>query len=374
MNPKRPVRVFICAGHTGGHFFPVLSSAEVFEREHPEVEIHILINRISSFLERFITEKSFRFHLIGFSSFPTFFSFKMISFLLEYGTALWKTFCLFWKMKPRLVIGFGSYGSVPGVLCAAVFRIPILLHEQNAVAGRANQFLGLWADRIAVSFPETKGKLNRRKVFWSGYPLRSSFWDGAESSEGKRSLGEPFTILVFGGSQGAKQLNEVFLKSIEALKAEERVSFAVIHIVGNVDTQGIKKAYQKLGVRSDVLNFSYRISEEYKRSDLVISRAGAGAIFELAAMGRAAILIPYPHAHAHQKVNAEYLVRHQSARMIEDHELPSFLLRDTILELRHDVRQREQLAENIRHLAKKDAAYVLMEAGWRLICEKNSFV
>ena len=374
MNQKPTVRVLICTGHTGGHFFPAVSCAETFESEHPEVEVHILVNRISPLAEHLIKERSLRVHLIGFSSFPTFFSFKMIPFLLEYVAAFWKTLSLLLKIKPKLVIGFGSYGSIPGILCAAFYRIPILLHEQNALAGRANQFLALWADRIAVSFPETRASFAQEKVFWSGYPLRSSFWGGINQFPNEQLPSRSFTILVFGGSQGARRLNQVFLKSLEALKAEERTDLAVIHIVGNNDTQGIKETYQKLGIEADVSNFSYRISEQYKRADLVIARAGAGTIFELAALRRAAILIPYPHAYAHQKANAEYLVRRGSAQAIEDGELTDVVLRDTIIQLKNNVRQREELGENIQRLAKREAGQLLTGAGWELICEKNSYV
>jgi len=275
------------------------------------------------------------------------------------------------KMKPVLVVGFGSYSSVPGVLCAAILRIPVLIHEQNVAMGRANQFLAAMADQIAISFPETQGRFLHKKIFWSGYPLRPSFWKEVDKIDNESSTKNKFTILVFGGSQGAKRISDVFLKALEALSAEERLGLAVIHNVGSNDVQEIKQVYQEFGITADVYAFSYQIFEQYKRADLVVSRAGAGTIFELAALGRAGILIPYPHAYAHQKLNAEYLVRQNSAQVIYDEELSADKLREVVVSLRGNWARRKQLGENIKQLAKRNASEVLVEAGWRLICEKS---
>ena len=371
MNAKQTIPILICTGHTGGHFFPAASFAQTFQSVHPEVEIHMLMNRIPSFANPSQAEHLFRFHLISFSPPPSFFSFKMFSFLIQCGVAFVKTFALFLKVKPKLVIGFGSFASVPGVLWAAIFGISVMLHEQNAVAGRGNQLLGMCADRIGISFPETAGRLSREKLFWSGYPLRSSFWNGGNEAPRDQLGKKSFTILVFGGSQGAKRLNAVFLEALALLRAEERNNLVVIHSVGHDDLYGIQQTYENLGIQANVCTFSGQIFEHFQRADLVISRAGAGTIFELAAVGRAAILIPYPHAYAHQKVNAEYLVQRSSARVIYDEELSAPVLHDVILELRDDVNQKAQLSQNIKRLAKKDASEVLVEAGWRLICAKD---
>ena len=371
MNPKQPVRILICTGHTGGHFFPAVSFAETFQSIHSETEIHILMSRMPQFAERFQQEHPFKFHIISLTPPPSFFSFKMLIFLLQCISVFCRTFFLLIRTKPALVVGFGSYGSAPGVLCAAILRIPVLLHEQNASAGRANQFLAMWADQIAISFPETQGRFPHKKIFWSGYPLRPSFLKGIDKIHNEALAKNKFTILVFGGSQGAKRISDIFLKALGALSAVERSRLAVIHNVGSGDLQEIEQAYQDLGIAADVRTFSYQIVEQYKRADLVVSRAGAGTIFELAALGRAAILIPYPHAYAHQKLNAADLIRRDSAQVIYDEELSADKLRETMLSLKDNLSRRRQLAENIKRLAKKDANEALVRAGWKLICEKN---
>ncbi|MBI4367765.1 MAG: UDP-N-acetylglucosamine--N-acetylmuramyl-(pentapeptide) pyrophosphoryl-undecaprenol N-acetylglucosamine transferase [Candidatus Omnitrophica bacterium] len=365
MNDKDTVRVLICTGPTGGHFFPALSCGEALRKEYPQSEIHFLLNRIPWFTKDIQREKFVQFHLIPFRTPPGLFSFKFLLFLLEYGVAILRTFFLFLKIRPKLVIGFGSYGSVAGVLCGALWGRPILLHEQNASFGRANQFLAPFAARIAASFPETEGELERSKVFLSGYPLRR--FSMHEKPAGKTR----FTMMVLGGSQGARSLNDVFLSALEGFSAEERADFAVIHIVGSDDPDRIRGIYRRLGIWAEVIKFSDRIFEWYQSADLVVSRAGAGTIFELAQFGKAAIVVPYPYAYAHQKVNAAYLERSASARCIDESQISPLWLGQSIRELRNDPAAREKLEEKMRGFAQPDAARNLAQAGWKLICEKN---
>ncbi len=368
MKASSPIRILICAAHTGGHFFPALGYADTFKTEHPEAEIHMTLSRMPVFAQEALKNRSHQVHLIPLSAIPPFFSFKMLLFLLECTQAFYKTALLILKLKPRLVVGFGSYSSVAGVLCASCIGIPILLHEQNASFGRANRFLSVWANQVAVSFPETHGKVARRKVFYSGYPLRSSFLSQMNGQVTERNSSERFTILIFGGSQGARRLNQIFLEALEAFSTEEKVHLAVIHIVGNTQVHEVKQTYERLGISADVCGFSNDISDDFKRADLVIARAGAGTVFELAAVGRAAILIPYPHAYAHQKLNAEYLSIRQSARVFNEEDLSPNQLTESIRTLRKDGRQRADLARNIRNILKPDANHNLVQASWELAC------
>ena len=370
MTQNTALRILVCTGHTGGHFFPAASFAEAFLAEHPEAEVHLLISRATSLAQAYVSRPRFHIHVIPCSAIPSFFSFKMVLFLLEYGVAFWKTLLLFWRLKPKLVIGFGSYGSVPGVLCGVLFQVPILLHEQNAVAGRANRFLASFAHRMATSFPETRG-ISSPKVFWTGYPLRSSFWEAVHANPERKELRNSFTVLVVGGSQGAKRLNEAFLGFFRSLKSEERADFAVIHITGSRDFESVKAAYEQLGGKAQVFDFSHHMAELYREADLVISRAGAGTIFELAALGKAAVLVPYPHAYAHQRQNAAYLVEQQAAWMIEEKDLSGDILREAVITLYRDPKRKQIFETNIKRLANREAGHLLTENTWSLMCEKN---
>jgi UDP-N-acetylglucosamine--N-acetylmuramyl-(pentapeptide) pyrophosphoryl-undecaprenol N-acetylglucosamine transferase len=369
MTRSTPLRILICTGHTGGHFFPAISFAEAFSKEHSEVEIHMLMSRMSSFAQAYVSR--FQIHVIPCSAPPPFFSFKMVLFLLEYARVFWDTVLLFWKLTPRLVAGFGSYSSVPGVLCGVLFHVPVLLHEQNVVPGRANRFLSFLVNRIATSFPDAHGSFPSKKVFWAGYPLRPSFWDVVRAQEGKGETQKPFTILIVGGSQGARRLNETFLEFFRSLGSEERAHFAVIHITGSADFESVKTVYRQLNAQVQVFDFSHNMVELYRKTNLVISRSGAGTIFELAALGKPAILVPYPHAYGHQKQNAVYLAEKQAAWMIEEKDLSCKILREAILTLYQDSGRRQQFEANIKRLTNREAGHILAENTWSLMCKKN---
>jgi UDP-N-acetylglucosamine--N-acetylmuramyl-(pentapeptide) pyrophosphoryl-undecaprenol N-acetylglucosamine transferase len=391
-----PAPIVICTGPTGGHFFPAAAFAEALSEKYPEAEIHFLMNRVPPFAQDWFREHRVRLNVVPLSPLPSLFSLKGVRFLIECAHAFLKTIALFVNLKPRFAAGFGSLSTVPGVLCAAVFRIPILLHEQNARAGRANQLLAFCADRIAVSFPETEGIPFTEKIIWSGFPVRRSFCAEeaafpsviarseatkqsrvmrlprpAEKAAGLAMTGneqtKPFTLLVFGGSQGAERVNQVFLDSLALFSIEERNQVAVIHIIGREEPDLIQARYQSLNVRAEVHRFSEHIVEFYRRADLILSRAGAGTIFELAALGRAAILIPYPHAYAHQRANAEYLVRIEAARVIFEEELTPGRLQRAVLDLYRNPDKRMNLARQVQRLHRPEANQILTETIGELI-------
>lgn len=360
-----PVRILIATGATGGHLFPALSLAEAIGANHPEAEIHLVLNRTADFARQALSGLQIHVHAIPFRPPHALFSFSVLQILIEYVKAFWNITGLLNFLKPKVIIGFGSFGAVPAVLCGACFGIPIVLHEQNARAGRANRFLSYWADVIAVSFPETLG-LPARKIICTGFPVRAPFLSVALSGECLKQGGEEFTVLVFGGSQGARRLNAVFLEALALFRPEEKVRFAVIHITGSDDSETVQKTYRDLGVSAQVLSFSREIEKAFVRADLVISRAGAGTIFELATVGRAAILIPYPFAYAHQEANAEYLARRGWVRALGERELNSERLYQHICDLRTNVNLRREMENGIRGFACPDAAARLMETAWKL--------
>ncbi len=364
------LRIVISGGHTGGHFFPAVTFARSFKKSHPEAEIEVLLGRIPAFAQSLASEANFQVRCIKIPPFPKFFSLKMISFLLRYPIAYIETFVYLAKLKPSLVVGFGSYASVPSVLCAAVLRIPTLLHEQNRMAGQANRFLSLFVNQVAVSFPETERIPAIRKTVWSGYPLRDEFLNLTPAQLNQKGRA-PFKILVFGGSQGARRLNDVLIGTIERLGAEEKKDLAVKHIAGVQDLERIQLSYQRLGVPAEVSAFSHHIAEDYESSDLIISRSGAGTVFELIAAARPAILVPYPHAYAHQKLNADYLSKRNAAVVIDEEHLSEDVLAAAILDLKHNVSKRQELINGLKGLRQSDAAQNLVRFAWELACRKN---
>ena len=237
------------------------------------------------------------------------------------------------------------------------------------MAGRANRLLSYCVDRIAVSFPEMQGIGPKRKIVITGYPLREEFLNVPDYTAESNS--QNFKILVFGGSQGARQLNQLFLEALGRLRAEEKKGVAVKHIVGTEDVNRIRSMYDQSGVPAEVSAFSENIIEDYRSADLIISRSGAGTVFELIATGRPAILVPYPHAYAHQKLNADFLSRRQAAILISEENLSADVLADTILNLKHNPNQRMQLATHLKQLRQSNATHHLVQLAGELLCKKN---
>jgi UDP-N-acetylglucosamine--N-acetylmuramyl-(pentapeptide) pyrophosphoryl-undecaprenol N-acetylglucosamine transferase len=309
-------------------------------------------------------------HVIAFSTPRLGFNLKGILFLLRFVRACLKSLLLVGWLRPRLVVGFGSFASVPGVLAGSVLQTRTLLHEQNLVLGEANQFLMPWADRIATSFEETAQWCPQDKVIWSGFPLRASFMNVQKAPE-DRALDQKFTILVFGGSQGAQRLNRAVLEAMRSLPSEERAKLAVIHIVGNDRRSDIQKAYERLDMKPSVLEFTDRISGLIQSTDIVISRAGAGTIFELAAAGKAAILVPYPYGRVHQDVQAQFLAERGACRVITDNESTSVVLAHEIRDLQTKYGTREKIEASVRQFFKEDANQILTDVSWGLQCQNN---
>jgi len=363
-------RILVCTGPTGGHFFPAMRFARALKATHPTAELHLIVNRMPSFINSSMPISGVHVHTIPLEPIGRAFSFSGFSVVLTYLRAFVSTLRLEKEIQPSLVVGFGSYATVPGVLCGALLGVPILLHEQNVRSGRANRFLSFWADRVAVSFPNAEVGIPSRKVFWSGYPLREQFDERIPASSEAQASARPFTFLVLGGSQGARRLNELFLGAIKQFKSEEKSDFAVIHITGSDHLDGVRETYQALEIKAEVDSFSDRMKDHFRAADLVISRAGAGTIFELAAIGRAAILVPYRFAHAHQKANSRYLAKRGCARVLEEEKLTAERLLEDIRTLYHDQNVRNRLADRIRQLGSTDAHQTLVDAAWKLRSKK----
>jgi UDP-N-acetylglucosamine--N-acetylmuramyl-(pentapeptide) pyrophosphoryl-undecaprenol N-acetylglucosamine transferase len=228
------------------------------------------------------------------------------------------------RFRPDVVAGFGGYISVPAGLAAAARGLPLVLHEQNAVAGLANRLLSRRAVRVATSFPRT-GRLSLPpgRTVCTGLPLRPGLRP-LDPADCRSQLGlDPagFTVLVFGGSQGARALNELFLALLPRLKSE-RPAWQYIHLAGAAMAPAAARAYADLRLRSFVKDFWEDMPTLYGAADFVIARAGAGTVMELDALGKRALLVPYPQAtDDHQAENARYLADRGGALMIRERDM-----------------------------------------------------
>jgi UDP-N-acetylglucosamine--N-acetylmuramyl-(pentapeptide) pyrophosphoryl-undecaprenol N-acetylglucosamine transferase len=229
---------------------------------------------------------------------------------------------------PDLAIGLGSYSAGPVIVGAWLRRIPIVVHEQNILPGITNRILSRIANRIYISFENTKSNLDSRKVRWTGNPVRNElleYSDGQAAEENNHTGNGIFTVLIIGGSQGAHTINMAVIDALDALQDKDHLHF--VHQTGEADEQQVNQAYRRNNIRCTVQSFFDNMAELYSRADLLICRAGATTVAEITALGKAVIFIPFPYAaDNHQVLNAGLLSDEGAAEMIVEKDLSAEIL------------------------------------------------
>jgi len=255
-------------------------------------------------------------------------------------------------------VGFGGWVSAPVVLAARVRRIGCVLHEPNVVMGRANRWLARWADRIAVSFRETQDALNGTPAVMTGLPVRDRIGRSSRAQGAARCGLQPDrpTLLVLGGSQGARALNRLMTEMVARCSPEERRSWQLIHLVGPADEAVVRAAYAAHGVRAWVRPFLVEMEAAYAQADVAIARAGASTIAELARCALPAILIPYPHAGAHQRSNARLVEAVGGGVVMEESAATPDRLLGAVRRILADERLRRMMGSQMQGLECPDAA------------------
>lgn len=258
-------------------------------------------------------------------------------------------------LKPRIVIGFGGYPSVPFVIIAQILGIKTAIHEQNAVIGKANILLSKKATIIATSFPNTKGLPLSKNVRCVGNPTRfEALYDSLKKDKNKL-----FTILIFGGSQGAKMFSGVVVEAICEYAKTDNIK--VFHQGRKQDITSIKHTYLSSGVNAIVQDFFDNIGDLYQQSDMVISRAGASSVFEIIGFQKPSILIPYSNSiNGDQLENAKFLESYQACRILQEKDLTKSMLVNTLSEMPSQI---STMAKNLSSLrienpVKKFADYI----------------
>ena len=232
--------------------------------------------------------------------------------------------------RPQIVLGVGGYASGPVLLAAYLLGIQRAIHEQNMVPGMTNRILKWFSQRIFVSFEEARSYFPEKKTWVTGNPIRKEFFSLLKETAERR---DRFTVLVFGGSAGAHRINEAMMEALDSLQ-RVRSSLRFIHQTGREDLEFVSRGYREKGFDALVKPFFEDMVAQYQASDLVVCRAGASTIAELAVCGKGAILVPYPYAaHQHQLINARRLVDLGAVRMIEDKDLTGPSLAQAILHL-----------------------------------------
>lgn len=340
----------------------------MLKKNHGPVELYLFTSQKTQQLPFRLPSDLFTeiIYLPNFPS-PQGISLKSLIFLLKLSSAFVQSFFQLVKIRPDVSVGFGSYSSFPGMLVSHWMRIPTVIHEQNVMPGKANAMLVKKVDCVAVTFEETFSTLKLKKRVLTGLPLRATIVEEAKHKVIRSA--ECLQILVVGGSQGARKINETFFESFKILVLEKQKRIAVNHITGETDFESVSKQYEALGVEAKVHRFFENIEKLYRQTDIVISRAGANTLSEIAAFELPAVVIPYPHANAHQKANVDAFVSAGAMLICEEHDLNVDRLAILLKKLIEDEEARDALKKNLKRFQKIDGSENLANLIVQLIRE-----
>jgi len=343
------LRVLIAGGGTGGHVIPALAIARELRDAH-NAEVRF-VGTARGLETRLVPEAGFSLELIKVGQLKNVSLSTRLRTMFDLPLGVLHCMKLLNSFRPQVVIGVGGYASGPAMMAALLKRVPTLAFEPNAVPGLANRLVGHWVSAAAVNLPETVSYFRNAKV--TGTPVRSEFFAIVP-----KLPGGPKRLLVFGASQGARIFNETMPKIIERLLTLVP-GLNVVHQTGARHGETTMAAYEKLGIALDqvqVTTYLDGMAAEFAEADLIVCRSGASSVAEVAAAGRAAVLVPFPQAaDDHQRKNAEAFVAAGAAVLIVEAELTEEKLLETLVSLLSDDARREDIGKNARALAHPDA-------------------
>jgi UDP-N-acetylglucosamine--N-acetylmuramyl-(pentapeptide) pyrophosphoryl-undecaprenol N-acetylglucosamine transferase len=311
----------VMAGGTGGHIFPGLAVAEALRDAGWRVH---WLGAPHSMESQLVPPRGFAFEAVDFGGVRGK-GLKTLAVLpFKLLRAFWQSLQVVRRVQPDVVLGLGGYITFPGGLMASLWGKPVVLHEQNSVAGLANKVLAQVADRVFTAFP---GVFKTGQ--WVGNPLRRAFTE--QASPAQRFIGRtgPLRVLVVGGSLGAKALNDIVPQALALLPAATRP--VVTHQSGAKQIEALRANYAAAGVQADLTPFIDDTATAFAQADLVICRAGASTVTEIAAVGAAALFVPFPFAvDDHQTTNAQFLVAQGGGWLVPQAELTAQALADRL--------------------------------------------
>ena len=319
----------IMAGGTGGHIFPGLAVAHALRDKGWRV--HWLGGRGSatqpSMESQLVPPQGFAFESIDFGGLRGKGPVTMALLPLRLLTAFWQSIIVLRRVKPDVVVGLGGYITFPAGMMAVLLGKPLILHEQNSVAGLANKVLAGVAVRVFTAFPNVlKG------AQWVGNPLRAAFLNLPTPDQRFAGRSGPLKLLVLGGSLGARALNEIVPQALALLPEAQRPT--VLHQSGAKQIDALRANYAQAGVAAELTPFIDNTAQAFADADLVICRAGASTVTEIAAVGAAALFVPFPSAvDDHQTHNARFLVEHGGGWLVQQRDLSARRLADLLLKM-----------------------------------------
>jgi UDP-N-acetylglucosamine--N-acetylmuramyl-(pentapeptide) pyrophosphoryl-undecaprenol N-acetylglucosamine transferase len=354
------LRVVIAAGGTGGHLFPGIAVAREFQAAAGAAVTFLTTPKPVT--TRILESYGFPWEALESRALKGEGLLSRVHTLVSVPGSVRRARRRLKALAPHLVLGMGGYSSGPVGVAAWTLRIPLALHEQNAIPGTTNAWLARLARRVFVSFPETQGYLPAGLARWTGNPIRGEFFQ-----ERAPRPPEPFTVLITGGSQGAHHLNLEVLAALPLLTdLKERLHF--LHLPGEGDREQVEAGYRQAGFEAEVTGFSPEMPELMARAHLIVCRAGASTLAELTAMGRAALLVPYPFAaNNHQEHNARFLMEAGAAQLILNKEFTGELFAGKIRQFLAAPEALAAMEEAARRLARPHAAQDIVQGCLELV-------
>jgi UDP-N-acetylglucosamine--N-acetylmuramyl-(pentapeptide) pyrophosphoryl-undecaprenol N-acetylglucosamine transferase len=344
--------MLIAGGGTGGHLFPGIALAEEVTTRHPKNEV-LFVGTERGLEARVVPASGFKLELISARGLKGMGLGRLLRGLFALPVSFFQSWKILRKYRPDVVVGVGGYASGPVVLAAWLQRIPTAVQEQNALPGFTNKVLGKIVRSVFVAFDEARGFFPGPKVQLTGNPIRRKLMDNYLRS---RTAHDGFTVLVFGGSLGAKGVNQRMIEALDHL-GDLKGAIDFVHQTGKNDIEAVRRAYAEKGFKAEVLEFIDDMSAAYARADLVVCRAGATTIAELTVCKKAAILIPFPHAaDNHQEVNAQAMVQSGAALMFRESELTGEKLAAQIRALKSEPVRLKKMEKQAALLGRPEAA------------------
>lgn len=363
-NPSE-TRVLIMAGGTGGHVFPALSIAKALQDEGIRVE---WLGTKTGFEAGVVPKASIPLHYISVTSWRREGLIKRLFGSILLVAAIFQAIQILRRYKPDLVIGLGGFASGPGGLAARLLGIPLVIHEQNAVAGYTNRILARLSKLVLAGFPDAFPK--SIPAIWTGNPVREELSRLPRPGVRLQDRSGPLRLLIIGGSRGATALNKLCPEAFVLIPESQRPE--VWHQAGGPYEKSTAEYYEEAQVKAKVQAFIQNMDEAYSWADLVICRAGALTVAELAAVGVGSILIPFPFAvDDHQTHNGRFLEALGAAKLIQQKALDPSKLAEIIMKLSLDRPALLKMAEAAREGAKPKATEQVVEY-CRALIKNNS--
>jgi UDP-N-acetylglucosamine--N-acetylmuramyl-(pentapeptide) pyrophosphoryl-undecaprenol N-acetylglucosamine transferase len=343
------MRVIIAAGGTGGHIYPGVAIARELKRRDPETDI-LFVGTPRGLESKIVPREGLALEMIQVGALKGVSVFQRAKSLVQLPLSLVSALRILRRFKPKVVIGVGGYSSGPTLLMAALTRIPAMVVEPNAMPGFTNRVLARFVDAAALSFEDAKKYFGTRGVV-TGNPVRGDF-----ANLRKKQRDARLSVLIFGGSQGSRAINNAMVGALSLLQPN-RDRLSITHQTGELDFETIKRGYEDAGFEAEVKPFIHDMAAQFERADVLVCRAGATTAAEVAAAGKAAIFVPFPFAtDDHQRKNAEAFERAGAAAMIVQKDLTPERLAEELTRLIEHPEEIDRMEEASRRLGRPDSA------------------